>query len=126
MRTRLLEELDYTREGAQQRAFAAAYPPGDPEVVVPGVVLATPRVLVQDWLDGVPLARVATTGTQADRDRVGELYQRFLLSGPPGAACCTPTRTPGTSASPPTGGSASSTSVRAWRCPAACRAPSAG
>ncbi len=82
LRTRLLEELDYTREGAQQRAFAAAYPPGDAEAVVPRVVLATPRVLVQEWLDGVPLARVATTGTQAERDRAGELYQRFLLSGP--------------------------------------------
>src|SRR3954451_2192083 len=69
LRTRLLEELDYTREGARQRVFAAAYPPGDPEGVVPGVVLATLRVLVQEWLDGVPLARVATTGTQAERDR---------------------------------------------------------
>jgi predicted unusual protein kinase regulating ubiquinone biosynthesis (AarF/ABC1/UbiB family) len=45
-------------------------------------VHATSRVLVQGWLDGVPLARVATDGTQAQRDRLGELYQRFLLSGP--------------------------------------------
>jgi predicted unusual protein kinase regulating ubiquinone biosynthesis (AarF/ABC1/UbiB family) len=82
LRTRLLEELDYRREAANQRAFAAAYPPDDPEAVVPGVVLATSRVLVQTWLDGVPLARVAATGTQPERDRLGELYQRFLLSGP--------------------------------------------
>jgi predicted unusual protein kinase regulating ubiquinone biosynthesis (AarF/ABC1/UbiB family) len=82
LRTRLLEELDYTREGAHQCAFAAAYPPDDPEVVVPRVVLATSRVLVQTWLDGVPLARVAIAGNRAERDRVGELYQRFLLSGP--------------------------------------------
>jgi predicted unusual protein kinase regulating ubiquinone biosynthesis (AarF/ABC1/UbiB family) len=82
LRTRLLEELDYTREAAQQRRFAAAYPDDDSEVVVPRVVHATSRVLVQTWLDGVPLARVATTGTQAERDRLGELYQRFLLSGP--------------------------------------------
>jgi predicted unusual protein kinase regulating ubiquinone biosynthesis (AarF/ABC1/UbiB family) len=82
LRTRLLEELDYTREAGHQRAFAAAYPPGDAEVVVPRVVHATPRVLVQTWLDGVPLARVATAGGRAERDRAGELYQRFLLGGP--------------------------------------------
>ncbi len=82
LRTRLVEELDYEREAAQQRRFAAAYPPGDAEVAVPQVVHATSRVLVQTWLDGVPLARVATAGTQPERDRAGELYQRFLLSGP--------------------------------------------
>ena len=91
LRTRLLEELDYRREAANQQRFAAAYSPdsadrdgadGDSEVVVPRVVHAASRVLVQTWLDGVPLARVATDGTQQDRDRLGELYQRFLLSGP--------------------------------------------
>ncbi|HYY11960.1 MAG TPA: AarF/ABC1/UbiB kinase family protein, partial [Kineosporiaceae bacterium] len=82
LRTRLLEELDYRREAGSQRRFAAAFGPHDPEVVVPQVLEATSRVLVQTWLDGVPLARVATGGTQADRDRAGELYQRFLLSGP--------------------------------------------
>jgi predicted unusual protein kinase regulating ubiquinone biosynthesis (AarF/ABC1/UbiB family) len=82
LRTRLLEELDYRREATHQQRFARAYPPGDAEVVVPQVVHATSRVLVQTWLDGVPLARVATHGTQAQRDRAGELYQRFLLSGP--------------------------------------------
>jgi predicted unusual protein kinase regulating ubiquinone biosynthesis (AarF/ABC1/UbiB family) len=82
LRTRLLEELDYVREAAHQRTFAAAYAPDDPETVVPRVVHATPRVLVQTWLDGVPLARVATTGGSAERNRAGELYQRFLLSGP--------------------------------------------
>src|SRR3954454_18759373 len=83
LRTRLLEELDYRREAANQQRFAAAYGDGhDGEAVVPRIVHATSRVLVQGWLDGVPLARVATDGTQAQRDRLGELYQRFLLSGP--------------------------------------------
>lgn len=81
LRTRLLDELDYTREAQRQARFAAAYA-ADPDVVVPGVVRAAPRVLVQDWLAGVPLARVATSGTQPERDRLGVLYQRFLLSGP--------------------------------------------
>jgi len=86
LRTRLLEELDYTREAANQNAFYAVYAGSSTtaaaEVVIPGVVHATVRVLVQDWLDGEPLARVATSGTASQRDRLATLYQRFLLSGP--------------------------------------------
>ena len=86
LRTRLLEELDYTREAANQRAFHAAYTrsasPAAEEAVVPAVVHATTRVLVQDWLGGVPLVQIAATGSASDRDRLALLYQRFLLSGP--------------------------------------------
>lgn len=86
LRARLLEELDYTREAMHQKAFHAAYTlpgsQGEAEAVVPSVVHAAPRVLVQDWLGGEPLAQVAMAGTQAQRDRLGMLYQRFLLSGP--------------------------------------------
>ncbi|HVE63990.1 MAG TPA: AarF/ABC1/UbiB kinase family protein [Mycobacteriales bacterium] len=81
MRTRLTEELDYVHEARAQSRFASAYA-DDIEVAVPAVVRATSRVLVQDWLAGTPLAQVAAGGTQAERDRAGELYQRFLLSGP--------------------------------------------
>jgi predicted unusual protein kinase regulating ubiquinone biosynthesis (AarF/ABC1/UbiB family) len=35
-----------------------------------------------DWLDGTPLAAVASRGTQAERERAALLYQRFLVSGP--------------------------------------------
>lgn len=81
LRTRLVAELDYRREAASQQAFATWYD-GDPEVAVPGVVHATPRVLVGEWLPGRPLAEVARTASQAERDRTGERFQRFLLSGP--------------------------------------------
>lgn len=81
LRTRLREELDYEQEANHQRSFAEAFA-NDPLVAVPGVLLATPRVLVQDWLDGTPLARVAVSGSQAQRDAAGLRYQRFLLSGP--------------------------------------------
>ena len=81
MRDRLVEELDYVHEADAQARFAAAYA-DDPRVVVPAVVEATPRVLVADWLDGTPLARVATTGTQAERDEAAALYQYALVSGP--------------------------------------------
>ena len=81
LRDRLTEELDALHEARTQRTFAQAYA-GDPDVVVPGVVHATPRVLVMDWLDGTPLSVVARTGSQAQRDRVAGQYQRFLVSGP--------------------------------------------
>ncbi|CAN5586335.1 AarF/ABC1/UbiB kinase family protein [soil metagenome] len=81
MRQRLAEELDYHREARVQRAFADAFR-DDPEVRVPEVVAVSSRVLVTSWLDGRPLTRVAASGSAAERDRAGELYQRFLLSGP--------------------------------------------
>ena len=81
LRDRLTEELDYEHEARTQRRFAAAFA-DDPDVVVPAVVHAAPRVLVMDWLDGTPLSTVARTGTQDERDRAAGLYQRFLVSGP--------------------------------------------
>jgi len=81
LRDRLVEELDYLHESRTQTRFGAGFA-DDPDVVVPSVVRATSRVLVMDWLDGVPLSTVARTGDQAERDRVAGLYQRFLVSGP--------------------------------------------
>ena len=81
LRDRLTEELDYEHESRTQTRFATAYDQ-DPEVLVPSVVRATPRVLVMDWLDGTPLSVVARTGTQQERNHAGGLYQRFLVSGP--------------------------------------------
>ncbi len=81
LRTRLMAELDYRREAAHQRRFAAAYR-GDSEVVVPEVVSATRRVLVSGWLDGSGFAAIALGGTTAERDRAGLLYQRFFLASP--------------------------------------------
>ncbi len=75
------EELDYLHEADAQRRFARAYA-GDPGVRVPDVVHAASRVLVMDWVEGTPLAQVATSAEQPERDRVGALYQRFLVSGP--------------------------------------------
>jgi predicted unusual protein kinase regulating ubiquinone biosynthesis (AarF/ABC1/UbiB family) len=80
MRDRLTEELDYEHEARTQTAFADAFA-DDPDVVVPRVVRATPRVLVMDWVEGTPLA-AARTAPQDERDRLGALYQRFLVSGP--------------------------------------------
>jgi predicted unusual protein kinase regulating ubiquinone biosynthesis (AarF/ABC1/UbiB family) len=82
IRTRLVEELDYVHEGHVQQAFARAFADDD-EVVVPAVLHAASRVLVTEWIDGTPLARLGDDeATQPMRDAIGERYQRFLLSGP--------------------------------------------
>jgi predicted unusual protein kinase regulating ubiquinone biosynthesis (AarF/ABC1/UbiB family) len=79
---RIVDELDYVREGRVQREVAAAFthrvppalsaaraagvrePAGRTSVVVPQVYAATPRVLVTTWLDGTPLtALIDRAGT---------------------------------------------------------------
>src|SRR5487761_451897 len=72
LRDRVAEELDYGLEAASQRAFAAAYR-DDPDIYVPDVVMATDQVLVTEWMDGTPLSRVISDGSQEDRDRAGIL-----------------------------------------------------
>jgi predicted unusual protein kinase regulating ubiquinone biosynthesis (AarF/ABC1/UbiB family)/HSP20 family molecular chaperone IbpA len=81
LRDRVAEELDYRLEAAAQEAFAAAYA-GDPDVCVPRVVSVSDHVLVSEWLDGIPLARIIADGTAAQRNRAGILLIRFLFSGP--------------------------------------------
>jgi predicted unusual protein kinase regulating ubiquinone biosynthesis (AarF/ABC1/UbiB family) len=81
LRERVAEELDYLGESENQRAFAAAYE-GDPDFVVPHVLAAAPGVIVTEWLEGQSLAEIIRSGTVAERDRYGQLYLRFLLSGP--------------------------------------------
>ena len=81
LRERVAEELDYRLEAAAQDAFAAVYV-GDPDVCVPRVVCVSDHVLVSEWLDGIPLARIIAGGTAAQRDRAGTLMTRFLFSGP--------------------------------------------
>ena len=81
LRDRVAEELDYRLEAAAQEAFAAAYA-DDPDVCVPRVVSVSDHVLVTEWLDGIPLARIITDGTTAQRNRAGILLIRFLFSGP--------------------------------------------
>ena len=81
LRDRVAEELDYRLEAAAQQAFAAAYA-GDPDVCVPGVISVSDHVLVSEWLDGIPLARIIAGGTTAQRDRAGIMIIRFLFSGP--------------------------------------------
>jgi predicted unusual protein kinase regulating ubiquinone biosynthesis (AarF/ABC1/UbiB family) len=79
---RIVEELDYVREGRVQSEVAAAFtcrvpaalagaraagvpePPGRTKVTVPAVYAATPRVLITGWLDGVSLSALLDGHTE--------------------------------------------------------------
>jgi hypothetical protein len=77
LRERVLEELDYELEARHQRLFADAYR-GHPFIHVPDVVdgLSRRRVLVTDWVDGLGFEEMCAL-PQAERDRVGEIIERF-------------------------------------------------
>jgi predicted unusual protein kinase regulating ubiquinone biosynthesis (AarF/ABC1/UbiB family) len=81
LRERIAEELDYLREAEAQHAFALEFD-GDPNFHVPDVIAANEMVLVTEWMDGTPLSRVITEGTQEERDHAGLLFVRFLFCSP--------------------------------------------
>jgi predicted unusual protein kinase regulating ubiquinone biosynthesis (AarF/ABC1/UbiB family) len=81
LKARVVEELDYALEADAQRQFAAAYA-GDEQIVVPRVVASAPKVIVSEWLDGTPLARIIADGTREQRDRAGRLLAVLHFSAP--------------------------------------------
>ena len=81
LRDRVVEELDYSLEADAQRAFQAAYA-GDPDIMAPRVVASAPKVLVSEWMDGVPLSKIIASGSQPDRDRAGALLSLLHFSAP--------------------------------------------
>jgi predicted unusual protein kinase regulating ubiquinone biosynthesis (AarF/ABC1/UbiB family) len=82
LQARARDELDYTLEAEAQHAFAVAFR-DDPEIVVPDVVAVGQEVLVTEWLESpASLASIIESGTQEERDHYGELFVRFLFSGP--------------------------------------------
>ncbi len=81
LKARVIEELDYGLEADSQRQMAAAYV-GDPEIVVPRVVASAPKVIVSEWLDGIPLSKIIADGSRQQRDRAGLLMAQLHFSGP--------------------------------------------
>jgi predicted unusual protein kinase regulating ubiquinone biosynthesis (AarF/ABC1/UbiB family) len=79
LKERVLEELDYEIEAANQRTFARAYR-GHPFIVVPDVVtsLSTERVLVSDWVDGIGFEEIKKL-PQEEKDRFAEIVFRFCF-----------------------------------------------
>jgi len=81
LKARIVEELNYTLEAEAQAAFAEAFR-DDPLFAVPDVVIATQHCIVSEWLEGVPLSRLITAGTQDERNLGARRYLEFLLAGP--------------------------------------------
>lgn len=77
---RIGEEVDYEMEAAHQQQAAVGFE-GHPEFVVPHVLAHTSRVLVSEWIDGVPLSSVADAEPEA-RNEAALRYVRFLFAGP--------------------------------------------
>jgi predicted unusual protein kinase regulating ubiquinone biosynthesis (AarF/ABC1/UbiB family) len=112
--SRIVEELDYTREGRVQAEVAAAFtlgtppalavaraagtqePPGRTHVTVPAVYAATPRVLITGWLEGVSLSTLLDGRTdllpagwrELDRGDAADLAARLLSHAIYAPAAC--------------------------------------
>jgi predicted unusual protein kinase regulating ubiquinone biosynthesis (AarF/ABC1/UbiB family) len=81
LRASVAAELDYAQEAQAQREFAAAYH-DDPDIVAPRVVASAPKIIVSEWLPGIPLSKIISGGTQAQRDRAGENLALLHFSAP--------------------------------------------
>lgn len=63
-------ELDYRLEADNQRAFAKAYR-DHPHFVVPAIVASAPKVVIAEWIEGIPMSHIIRDGTQEQRDIMG-------------------------------------------------------
>ena len=113
LRERVLEELDYRREAANQRLFAAYYD-GHPTISVPQIIgeLSTRRVVTSELADGARFAELAEL--VAGRARPGRRDDLPVRVPQPVRGCTrsTATRIRATTCSTAAAGSPSSTS--AW------------
>jgi predicted unusual protein kinase regulating ubiquinone biosynthesis (AarF/ABC1/UbiB family) len=74
-------ELDYRLEANNQRAFAKAYE-GNPHFLVPHIVASAPKVVIQEWIDGTPMAEIIRNGTVEQRDLMGALLLELTFDAP--------------------------------------------
>ncbi len=80
LRERVFDELDYEREAQYQRAFANRYE-GHPFIHVPDIVgdLCRQQVLVSERIHGRTFDRLVEEGSDADKQRVGEIIFRYAF-----------------------------------------------
>ncbi|MBV8787310.1 MAG: AarF/ABC1/UbiB kinase family protein [Mycobacterium sp.] len=74
-------ELDYRLEADNQRKFAKAYE-GDPHFAIPHVVASAPKVVVQEWIDGLHMADIIREGTREQRDLIGTRLLELTFDAP--------------------------------------------
>ncbi|MGY3552621.1 ABC1 kinase family protein [Williamsia sp. R60] len=75
------DELNYTKEANNQRAFAKGFA-DDPNFVVPRVVASAPKVVVSEWITGTPMSKVIKNGTQEERNDAAAKMTEFEVSSP--------------------------------------------
>ncbi len=78
LRARMVDELDYRIEAANQTAFAEHYA-GHPFITIPAVVpeLSTARVITSEWVEAASWRDFLATADEATRQRAGEVLFRF-------------------------------------------------
>ncbi|MEI6648984.1 MAG: AarF/ABC1/UbiB kinase family protein [Actinomycetes bacterium] len=81
LRARIIEEVDYRYEAEAQQKYSEVYE-NDPDIAIPKVVMASDKVLVSEWLEGIPLARIIAKGTRAQRNNAGIKLARFHFTSP--------------------------------------------
>lgn len=74
-------ELDYRLEADNQRAFAKAYA-DDPHFVVPAVIASAPKVVIAEWIEGVPMSVIIRDGTPEERDTMGTRLTELTFGAP--------------------------------------------
>lgn len=74
-------ELDYRLEADNQRAFAKAYE-DDPKFVIPRIVASAPKVLIAEWIDGIPMSQIIREGSTEERDLMGTRLAELTYSAP--------------------------------------------
>ncbi|MGI9018926.1 MAG: ABC1 kinase family protein [Euzebya sp.] len=80
LRDRMSDELDYQREAQYQQAFFLRYD-GHPFIRIPQVHMdwCRPRVLVSEFIDGLPFEEMVVTSTEDERQRYAEAIYRFCF-----------------------------------------------
>ena len=81
LKARMVEELDYHLEAKTQAKFAKVFR-DDPVFAIPDVLASSERVIVSEWLEGVPLSVLISSGTQEERNLGARRYLEFLMAGP--------------------------------------------
>ncbi|MEE2853745.1 MAG: AarF/UbiB family protein [Actinomycetota bacterium] len=74
-------ELDYRLEAENQRAFAKAYH-DHPHFAVPRIVASAPKVVIQEWMQGTPMAEIIRHGTTEQRDLMGTRLLELTFDAP--------------------------------------------
>ena len=74
-------ELDYRLEADNQRAFAKAYEK-HPHFVIPHIIASAPKVVIQEWIEGIPMSHIIREGTTEQRDLMGTRLFELTYDAP--------------------------------------------